>query len=111
MRRVRLDDFDYDLVRYEYVWTVNGEEVRRVTTAAQGDALAADLFQSGDLLECSVTPSDGIVTGSGDADSAVVGGPRIPALSDWGVAIMALILLVFGALLVRRASRPQRLSA
>ena len=30
-----LDDLDYDVVRYEYVWTVDGVEVRRIVSAAQ----------------------------------------------------------------------------
>lgn len=100
------DDFDYDLVRYEYVWTVNGEEARRVISAAHGDVLATDLFRSGDLLECSVTPSDGILTGQGDVISAVVGAPRIPTLSDWGVVVMALLLATVGVALVRRVRLP-----
>lgn len=54
-----VDDPDYDVVSYRYLWTVNGKVVRDVTTAAHSDALATDLFAKGDRLECTVTPTDG----------------------------------------------------
>ncbi len=54
-----LDDPDYDVVSYRYVWTVNNTVVRDVTIAAHADALAVDQFAKGDRLECTVTPSDG----------------------------------------------------
>ncbi len=57
------DDPDYDLVRYTYVWTVNGVERRRVITAGHADALQADLVQAGDLIRCAVTPDDGTLSG------------------------------------------------
>ncbi|MGP1308635.1 MAG: peptidoglycan DD-metalloendopeptidase family protein [Phycisphaerales bacterium] len=53
------DDPDYDVVRYEYVWEVNDVEVRRVTSAAHSDALAAGVANAGDTVRCTVTPSDG----------------------------------------------------
>ena len=49
----------YDVLSYEYVWKVNGEVVRRATSAMHSDALAVDQFQKGDTLECTVTPTDG----------------------------------------------------
>lgn len=64
-----LDDPDYDIVRYHYVWRVDGSIVRDVTSAAQTDVLARDTAPAGSWVTCEVTPSDGLV----DAPSAVVG--------------------------------------
>lgn len=53
------DDMDYDIVRYEYLWKVNGIEVRRIVSAAHSDMIPRDAATSGDLVTCTVTPSDG----------------------------------------------------
>ena len=95
-----LDDLDYDLVRYEYVWTINGGEVRRVTTAAHSDILARDLLHTSDAVVCSVTPSDGVTLGAGDSTSVTIGAPIIPALSDWGLVVMCLLLTTCGAVIL-----------
>ncbi len=58
-----LDDLDYDIVRYEYVWTVDGNEVRRIISAGQADAIARTHTQPGAVIECSVTPMDDDVSG------------------------------------------------
>ncbi len=58
-----LDDLDYDVVRYHYVWKVNGVIVRDVTTAGQADALPHHSALAGDVLSCNVTPSDGVASG------------------------------------------------
>lgn len=55
-----LDDPNYDIVRYQYVWRVNGNLVRSVTSAALSDALARDSAAAGDVVTCDVTPSDGL---------------------------------------------------
>lgn len=54
-----LDDLDYDIVRYRYLWRVDGTVVRDVTSAGMSDALPAGV--AGDCSEviCDVTPSDG----------------------------------------------------
>jgi hypothetical protein len=57
-----LDDPDYDIVRYRYVWRVNGAIVRDVTTAAQADVLAKESAPPSALVSCSVTPTDGIAS-------------------------------------------------
>jgi hypothetical protein len=54
-----LDDMDYDIVRYEYVWKVNGVEVRRIVSAAHSDMIPHNITTSGDFVTCTVTPSDG----------------------------------------------------
>lgn len=56
-------DPDYDRVRYQYVWRVNGSVVRTVTSAARADAIPHSLVTYGDILSCTVTPSDGTVNG------------------------------------------------
>jgi hypothetical protein len=53
------DDMDYDIVRYEYVWQINGTEVRRITSAACSDAFPHNIVVAGDLITCTVTPNDG----------------------------------------------------
>jgi murein DD-endopeptidase MepM/ murein hydrolase activator NlpD len=51
-------DPDYDVVRYHYVWTVNGTTVRDVTTAARSDALPRTFTTFGANIGCSITVSD-----------------------------------------------------
>ena len=58
-----LDDPDYDVVRFEYEWIVNGEVVRRLQSAAHSDVLPRDALQRGDKVRCTVTPSDGRAVG------------------------------------------------
>lgn len=54
-----LDDPDFDIVEYHYVWTVESTVVRNVTTAARTDVLQRHLALTGDRVVCEVTPSDG----------------------------------------------------
>ncbi|RJP32680.1 MAG: M23 family metallopeptidase [Phycisphaerales bacterium] len=60
---VLLDDLDYDIVRYRYVWRVGGEVVRDVVSAGQSDALVAFTARDGDVVSCTVTPGDGRANG------------------------------------------------
>ncbi|TWT45886.1 Peptidase family M23 [Phycisphaerae bacterium RAS1] len=69
------DDPDYDLVRYEYVWRVNGQIVRQLTSAGQADAIPRQT--AGSVVECSVTPSDGSLNGSTALVSVTVGSPGL----------------------------------
>ncbi len=57
-----LDDPDYDVMRYNYVWKVNGVTVRDITSAALTDALRKDLAVDGDELCCTITASDGTLS-------------------------------------------------
>lgn len=52
-------DPDYDVVSYNYTWTIDGAPVRTVTTAAQSDSIARNLLAPGKRVSCSVTVSDG----------------------------------------------------
>ncbi len=54
-----MDDLDWDLVRYRYVWDVEGAVVRDVVTAAMSDVIPRDTAAPGQTLTCTVTPSDG----------------------------------------------------
>jgi len=56
-------DPDYDIVRYHYVWTVDGVTVRDVTTAARSDALARNYVRGGSVVGCSITTSDATLSG------------------------------------------------
>ena len=68
-----LDDMDYDIVQYEYVWTVNDAEVRHVTTAGHADAIQRWTANECDAVTVTVTPGDGVDTGSTESISVVVG--------------------------------------
>ncbi len=57
------EDPDYDIVRYRYRWTVDGRAVRTVTSAALSDVLRRGIATAGSRLACSVTPSDGRLSG------------------------------------------------
>jgi hypothetical protein len=62
-----LDDPDYDIVRYRYIWTVDGQVERDVTTAGHADAFPRDSAPAGSRVVCTVTPSDGTDSGPGAA--------------------------------------------
>ena len=57
-----IDDPDYHVVRYRFLWKKNGMTVRDSTNAGLADALAAGTCAPGDVLTCAVTPSDGIAS-------------------------------------------------
>lgn len=58
-----VDDRDYDIVQYHYVWRVNGAVVRDVTTAGQADMIPRFTAGPCDQVTCDVTPQDGIAAG------------------------------------------------
>ncbi len=57
------EDPDFDIVRYRYRWTVDGRQVRAVTSAALSDVLRHGLASAGSRVTCAVTPSDGRLSG------------------------------------------------
>ncbi len=71
-----LDDLDYDIVRYEYVWTVDDEEVRWVTTAAHSDTLPHHIAHYGESVACAVTPGDGRDVGPMSVASVMIQCPQ-----------------------------------
>jgi peptidase M23-like protein/HYR domain-containing protein len=81
-----LDDPDYDVVRYHYVWTVDGSlVVRDVTTAGHADAIPHDEIPSTwTTLRCTVTPNDGLVDGPSayvEATSCAIGDTSAPVIA------------------------------
>ncbi len=70
-----LDDRDYDIVRYRYVWSVNGRTVRDIVSAGQADVLPRTYTTPGASIFCAVTPSDGKDDGpTAEASIVVVAG-------------------------------------
>jgi len=66
------EDPDFDIVRYRYRWTVDGKLVRAVQSAALSDVLRKGVAGTGKSVRCSVTPSDGRL--SGPATTAALSG-------------------------------------
>jgi hypothetical protein len=58
-----LGDFDWDLVRYRYLWRINGEVVRDEVSAGRADHLPRRSAPPGGLVTCTVTPTDGKLEG------------------------------------------------
>ena len=52
-------DRDYDIVRYDYTWTVDGAVARSIRSAALSDMLPAGTAGPESAVSCEVTPSDG----------------------------------------------------
>ncbi len=67
-----VDDVDYDIVRYHYVWTVEDVEVRNIVSAGHADALPYDLVAPGQTVTVQVTPGDGSDDGDMVSASSVV---------------------------------------
>ena len=59
-----LDDLDYDILRYRYVWTIDGTTVRDIISAGQADAIPRNSACPGAVMQCTVTPNDGKVNGT-----------------------------------------------
>jgi hypothetical protein len=64
------EDPDFDIVSYRYRWTVGGKLVRAVRSAALSDVLRKGAATSGETVRCSVTPSDGRLSGRTTAAGA-----------------------------------------
>jgi hypothetical protein len=64
------EDPDFDIVRYRYRWTIDGTLVRAVQSAALSDVLRKGLATSGKNVRCTVTPSDGRLSGPAATVSA-----------------------------------------
>ena len=67
-------DPDTDVVAYRYEWKVNGVTRRLIASSAGlADALPVDQAKAGDTVTCSVTPSDGRLTGTTTSANIQVG--------------------------------------
>lgn len=94
-----LDDVDYDVVRYHYVWKRNGAVIRDVTTAAQSDAIPHHTAFACDALTCEVTPGDGRAEGPTATAMATIGTGCVGDLDGdaaVGLGDLAVILSNFG---------------
>ncbi|HWB19161.1 MAG TPA: peptidoglycan DD-metalloendopeptidase family protein [Phycisphaerales bacterium] len=69
------EDLDWDVMRYHFVWKVNGNIVRDVTNGVQSDAIPHDLACAGSNLTCTVTPNDGKINGTPASVSTIIPGP------------------------------------
>lgn len=93
-----LEDPDWDIVRYRYRWSVNGQVVRDIVSAAQSDAIPALTAPAGALVECEVTPGDGVADGPPALASVIVSGGLIPGdLDGDGTVTGADLGLMLGA--------------
>lgn len=67
-----MDDPDYDIVRYHYVWTSNDVVVRDIVSAGHADVLSHQVAAEGETVVCTVTPSDGIAEGATSSASVTL---------------------------------------
>jgi murein DD-endopeptidase MepM/ murein hydrolase activator NlpD len=77
-------DPDTDVVAYRYEWKVNGVTRRLIASSAGlADALPVEQTKAGDTVMCSITPSDGRLTGATASANIQVGsGPTVQFLSS-----------------------------
>ncbi len=90
-----LDDLDYDIVRYDYVWTLNGEEIRTITSAAHTDVIPHHMASPCDVVACEVTPADDQISGpTAQATTVISGDPPADLDCDGCVGPFDLALLL-----------------
>lgn len=65
-----LDDPDFDVVRYHYVWKIDGNTVRDIVSAGRADCIPTGTLTTGSHVTCTVTPMDG--QSNGPTATAVV---------------------------------------
>ena len=100
-------DADYDLVRYHYVWKVNGTVVRDIVSAGLADAISHDKIHTGDELTCTITPSDGTANGpSTTVTTTVLGGQPLLNISTRLNVGTGENVLIGGFILSGREPRP-----
>jgi hypothetical protein len=86
-----LDDPDYDIVEYTYGWTVEGSPVRAITSASLSDVLPHHSGLVGEVVDCTVTPSDGADDGVAASDVIMLPEPSWPWALGSGIAMLALL--------------------
>lgn len=90
-----VDDPDYDVLRFRYVWRVDGVVRRDVEHAGRADAFPAGIAPAGSTLQCTVAASDGAASAPAAAAAAVVGGAPLalaapaPGLAGTGNSFVA----------------------
>ncbi|MEC7983579.1 MAG: hypothetical protein VX278_00365 [Myxococcota bacterium] len=68
-------DDDDDTVSYLYVWSINGTDQTETTSTLSGS------FVAGDTITCTVTPSDGLLSGTATAASTTINN-RLPTVDS-----------------------------
>jgi hypothetical protein len=91
------EDPDWDVVRYRYVWRVNGTVVRDVTTAAQSDAIPHGLAAAGARLCCTVTPSDEILSAPAVTTTTLLAGGPLGDITGDGLVSGADLATLLGS--------------
>ena len=69
-------DLDGDIISYMYEWSVNGSVLSSETTDTLSNAFAAD-----DMINCTITPTDGLLNGSTGSSSVTITN-RIPSVDS-----------------------------
>lgn len=76
-----IDDPDYDIVRYHYVWKVNGATQRDVVSAALSDVFPRNTAPAGASVQCTVTPGDGIISATSASANTTISG--LTSVGSW----------------------------
>lgn len=94
-----MEDPDWDIVRYRYLWKINNVVKRDVTTAAQSDMLPGGLGCAGATITCEITPTDGSLTAptATASASAIIPGPPTPDLNCDGIVGAADLGILLGS--------------
>jgi hypothetical protein len=71
-------DRDWDIVRYRYLWKVNGVPTRDVVSIGMADVLSARHVKSGDSIQVTITAGDGFGGGLGATAPTVVLSTTVP---------------------------------
>ena len=92
----QVDDLDWDLVRFRYMWSVGGDVLRDTTSAGQADHLPRLEGCDGAVVECLVIPSDGTTYGLPFTSSIRLAGTPTGDLNCDGVVDVRDLLVVLG---------------
>ena len=90
-----LADLDWDLVRYQYTWSVGGNVLREATSAGLADHLPKLDACPGAVVQCTVVPSDGVTNGAPYTTVVRIAGVSNGDINcDGGINITDLLLLI-----------------
>ena len=90
-----LADLDWDLVRYQYTWSVGGNVLREATSAGLADHLPKLDACPGAVVQCTVVPSDGVTNGTPYTKVVRIAGVSNGDINcDGGINITDLLLLI-----------------
>ena len=90
-----LDDLDWDLVRYQYTWSVGGRVVRDVISAGLADHLPRLEACAGSVVKCVVTSNDGSIDGQASTTTIRIAGESNGDVDcDGSVEVSDLLILI-----------------